>query len=45
VVAARGPARDAVPTTLGGMRTMFLVWSGIIVAGVVFFSIIGLIHH
>jgi len=24
---------------------MFLVWSGIIVAGVVFFSIIGLIHH
>jgi hypothetical protein len=33
------------PTTLGAMRTMFLVWSGIIVAGVVFFSIIGLIHH
>jgi hypothetical protein len=44
VVAAARPGRPC-PTTLGAMRTMFLVWSGIIVAGVVFFSIIGLIHH
>jgi hypothetical protein len=43
VVAAERRARA--PTTLGAMRTMFLVWSGIIVAGVVFFSIIGLVHH
>ncbi|HZA90932.1 MAG TPA: hypothetical protein VE401_11955 [Solirubrobacterales bacterium] len=27
------------------MRTMFLIWSGVIIAGVVLFSIIGLSHH
>jgi len=27
------------------MRTMFFVWTGVIVAGLVFFTIVGLTHH
>jgi len=27
------------------MRTMFIVWTGVIVAGLVFFTIVGLTHH
>jgi hypothetical protein len=31
--------------TLAGMRTMFLIWTGVIVSGLVFFAIVGLTHH
>jgi len=27
------------------MRTMFILWTGVIVAGLVFFTIVGLTHH
>jgi hypothetical protein len=27
------------------MRIMFVLWAGVIVTGVIFFSIIGLSHH
>jgi len=27
------------------MRTMFVVWTGVIITGLVFFSVIGLSHH
>jgi hypothetical protein len=31
--------------TLAGMRTMFVIWIGVILAGLVFFTIVGLTHH
>jgi hypothetical protein len=34
-----------VRTTLAGMRTMFVIWIGVIFAGLVFFTIVGLTHH
>jgi hypothetical protein len=34
-----------VRTTLPAMRAMFIVWTGVIVTGLVVFTIIGLAHH
>jgi hypothetical protein len=32
-------------TTLARVRTMFVIWIGVILAGLVFFTIAGLTHH
>jgi hypothetical protein len=44
-----GNARRSVLTgalpTLRAMRVMFLVWVLLIVAGITYFSVIGLAHH
>jgi hypothetical protein len=32
-------------TSLTRMRGMFLIWTGVIVAGLVFFTIVGFTHH
>ena len=33
------------PPSCAGMRLMFVIWVGLIVAGVVFFTVVGLSHR
>jgi hypothetical protein len=42
---SKPPALRSRRTTLAPMRGMFLIWTGVIVAGLVFLTIVGLAHH